>query len=443
MPMLTFQVGLLAPEQRRAGDSSCEIPVRTIDGGDCLTTLVHPQMRPDTAILVSVRSIDTTLDLEEHGHAVDSILADVERLKAEQPRYIASEGRESRAHAAQLVVLRYASIGRHSKESWWIVQRQLRHKGFDICTSDGGVIVGFSEAGTGDTNDRLEVHLVGPSEDMADRDGSLIDRRALQRKAALIVGLGSVGSVLACELARSGVGRFIIGDSERLEWGNVVRHAAGLSDVGRRKTRIVRDLIRDRNPTAEVTEIPSDVSSESIDAYENAVAEADVVLCATDTRTSRLICNRLCVRHAKKVIFGGLTAGAYAGAVFQFRPPDTMCYHCFVTAFPEAAADRETSELDYGGGPDGHLALDISPITNLMAKLALIELQRHLGTVACAMDERLNAPWYIWVNRPEAEYEADPPVLQWHPVRMEKVAECPHCGSGGVKRGVSCREASE
>jgi molybdopterin/thiamine biosynthesis adenylyltransferase len=162
------------------------------------------------------------------------------------------------------------------------------------------------------------------------------------------------------------------------------------------------------------------------------------VICATDNRSSRLICNRLCVKYGKTVIFGGLTRGAYAGTVFRFRMPSSMCYHCFVSAFPEAAADREGDESEYAGGPDGHLSLDIAPITNLMAKLSILELQAQAGVVDANVAEYLSKPWYFWINRLEGEYEelatsvgtGGPQILQWLPVQMEKIEECPHCGSG-------------
>ena len=284
-----------------------------------------------------------------------------------------------------------------------------------------------------------------------------------------------------------------------------VRHAAGVSDVGRLKTRIVADLVRDRNPFAQVTELQSELASSSREIYGQAVESADLVVCATDNRSSRLICNRLCVKYRKTAIFGGLTKGAYAGTVFRFRMPSSMCYHCFVSAFPEAAADREGDESEYAGGPDGHLSLDIGPITNLMAKLSILELQAQAGVVdanvaeylsrpfhkfanvfaralsssarlpqakACATPESttchiwpcekcrnstvelrppgledsrlylrkhvLSKPWYMWINRLEGEYEGlatsvgtgGPQILQWIPVQMEKIEECPHCGCG-------------
>jgi hypothetical protein len=176
----------------------------------------------------------------------------------------------------------------------------------------------------------------------------------------------------------------------------------------------------------------------SKETYDQAVASADLVICATDNRVSRLICNRLSIKHRKKVIFGGLSSGAYAGMVFQCRSPETMCYHCFVSSFPEAAADRESNESEYSGGPDGHLALDIVPITNLMAKLAIVELQRQAGMdVPNGLNADLAAPWFLWINRRDGEYsELDPlgspvkglQILQWRPVPMEKIEGCPHCG---------------
>jgi len=381
--------------------------------------------------------MEQNLSLSEPGRAVTTILADLKRAGSGAAPVDSSSENVGALITAYLTLLRYECAETPPKDNFWIVQRELRREGADICFDGSAFLVGSSEKIVKGSREPLSTNLVSRFDVLNDRDGLLIDRGALKKKSVFIIGLGSIGSVLASDLARCGVGSFAIADSERLEWGNVVRHAAGLSDVGRLKTRIVRDLILDRNPKAGVLEIPLGLESASLGTYGRTIESADVVICATDNRVSRLLCNRMCVKHHKKVIFGGLTRGAYGGMVFQFRPPETMCYHCFVTGFPEAAADRETDESEYGGGPDGHLALDIAPITNLMSKLVIVELQKQTGLVPNGLDTDLSAPWYIWINRREGEYVELTPlgdvsgglkILQWKPVPMEKIEECPHCG---------------
>ena len=388
--MLIFQVASIAKQGEALAGDNYDIPVRSSDSGDCLSTIPFPDKRSsdcfDARLLVRVFFMKgNSVTLDEPGRTVTLILADIERVRSgDLSGYTSFNNADLR-----LALLRYDIAEPHSKDSFWVLQRELRRAGLDICMDETAVLVGHAERTGKQGVETLAVNLVSRFDTLRDRDGSLIDRDALQKKTVLIIGLGSVGSVVACDLARSGVGRFILADKERLEWGNVVRHAAGLSDVGRLKTRIVADLIRDRNPNAEISEIPLELDSASKETYDRAVVSADAVVCATDSRASRLICNRLCIKHRKKVIFGGLSSGAYAGMVFQFRSPETMCYHCFVSAFPDAAADRENNESEYAGGPDGHLGLDIGPITNLMAKLVIVELQKQGRMAAGRLDADL------------------------------------------------------
>lgn len=72
----------------------------------------------------------------------------------------------------------------------------------------------------------------------------------MNTKAALIVGCGSVGSLIALELARAGVCKFILVDSDTLEIHNICRHQLGFRDLGRYKVDAVADAIKNINPSA-------------------------------------------------------------------------------------------------------------------------------------------------------------------------------------------------
>ena len=73
----------------------------------------------------------------------------------------------------------------------------------------------------------------------------------------VMIGLGSLGIFSALSLARAGVSKFLLYDPDVLLVENVCRHVGDLSDVGRTKVEIVADLIRRRNPGAEVVPVPS------------------------------------------------------------------------------------------------------------------------------------------------------------------------------------------
>ncbi|NIN70053.1 MAG: ThiF family adenylyltransferase, partial [Anaerolineae bacterium] len=78
-------------------------------------------------------------------------------------------------------------------------------------------------------------------------------------------------------------------DHDRLEVANVVRHVAGLSHVGRYKTRAMARLIREKNPYAEIQTREERVSWDNVDEVLGIVRQSDIVVCATDNRPSRLI----------------------------------------------------------------------------------------------------------------------------------------------------------
>lgn len=66
------------------------------------------------------------------------------------------------------------------------------------------------------------------------------DAAVLRTKSALIVGVGAVGSFVADELARSGIGRLTLVDVDRMRPGNSTRHLCGPRTVHEYKTSAVR-----------------------------------------------------------------------------------------------------------------------------------------------------------------------------------------------------------
>jgi tRNA A37 threonylcarbamoyladenosine dehydratase len=75
----------------------------------------------------------------------------------------------------------------------------------------------------------------------------------LHRAHVFIAGLGGVGSFVAESLARMGVGRLTLVDHDRVAASNLNRQLPALhSTVGRRKTRVMAERIRDINPECEV-----------------------------------------------------------------------------------------------------------------------------------------------------------------------------------------------
>lgn len=78
----------------------------------------------------------------------------------------------------------------------------------------------------------------------------------LQQSCVAVAGLGGVGSYIAEALARSGIGKLIIIDADKVDASNINRQLPALvSTVGKVKAEVVAERIRDINPQCELTVI--------------------------------------------------------------------------------------------------------------------------------------------------------------------------------------------
>jgi molybdopterin/thiamine biosynthesis adenylyltransferase len=312
---------------------------------------------------------------------------------------------------------------------------------------DGSPYVGVATAGEKPREQNVVIFAdVGP--ELATRRKGILETTVLKDASVLLIGLGTGGAHAAVELAKCGVGHFALVDRDRLSVGNVVRHPGGISQVGRLKVNVVRDLILETNPDAEVKPLPLDVSFENAEQLKPLIAEADVVICGTDNRPSKLLINQLCVEAGVVAVYGGAFRRAYGGQILRVRPRKSPCHQCFISAMPDKAADVEISSdadaegVAYSDRPvavEPGLSLDVLPIANMVAKLALLELMATKPTTLKALEKDYEAPWYLWLNRPEpgTPYASMPPlsdssdemtINRWYGIGFERDRSCPVCG---------------
>lgn len=297
----------------------------------------------------------------------------------------------------------------------------------------------------------IEELLLAPvQEQLFSRLGGLFETDALANKKVMIIGLGSGGSPIVLELVKSSVQRFVLIDHDRLEVGNIVRHVCGLSDLGRYKTKAVRDLILDKNPFAQVETFELQLSWEYKDKFEQLIQDVDLIICATDNRESRMLINRVCIENNKVCLYGGAFRRAYGGQVLRVIPHLSMCYQCFLDYLPNVATDEEISNqyqvarVQYSPNDltvpiEPGLSTDIAPISLFIAKLAILELLKNEPTTFDSLYDDFVAGWYIWYNRrekggqseklPPLTYEIDNMhIMRWYGIEIGKNPSCPVCG---------------
>ena len=301
----------------------------------------------------------------------------------------------------------------------------------------------------GEKRQPLEVSFADVQPELATRRSGILETTILKDKTVVLIGVGTGGSHVAIELAKCGVGNFILIDRDRLSVGNVVRHSGGISQVGRYKVNVVRDLIYEKNPDATVAVHPVAVDYDNQNDIKGLIAKADVVVCGTDSRPSKLLINQICVEAGVVAIYGGAFRRAYGGQVLRVRPKQSACHQCFVAAMPDKASDVEVSttadaeDVAYSDQPvavEPGLSIDVLPIANMVAKLALLELLADQDTSLSVLRRDFAAPWYLWLNRPEpgTEYASWPPLSEsvdemtihrWYGIDLPRDEECSVCGS--------------
>ena len=110
----------------------------------------------------------------------------------------------------------------------------------------------------------------------------------LRRAHVLVVGLGGVGAYAAEMIARAGVGRMTIADADTVSATNINRQLIALhSTIGREKSDLMAERLRDINPDIDLTVINRFIKDDETDALFDS-ARFDFVVDAIDTLSPKL-----------------------------------------------------------------------------------------------------------------------------------------------------------
>lgn len=293
------------------------------------------------------------------------------------------------------------------------------------------------------------VEIIPIKSEIFSRIDGVIETSILSDKRVLLAGLGSHGAPIGLYLGRSGIMNFDLIDYDRLEVGNISRHVAGIPHVGRKKTNILKQLLREINPYVNVHTFEEKIEWANSERIRPFIQKADLVICTTDDLESKLVFNKLCVEENTKCIFAGAFRRAYGLQIIRVRPWESLCYQCFRMLVPEQANDQEVSNrnhserLGYTDRPvpiEPGLLIDIAPGTCMVAKLAIQELLKGSETTLRSLDYDLVGSWYLWINRREAntQYADIEPlefningfhILRWYAIDVERHPDCPVCGN--------------
>lgn len=222
----------------------------------------------------------------------------------------------------------------------------------------------------------------------------------LLASSVAIIGCGALGTFLANNLCRAGVGKLTIADRDFIELNNLQRQILfDEKDVAQRLPKAVaaEQKLRQVNSDTRITAVVEDINAESIEAL---VQDHDLILDATDNFETRYILNDACVKHQKPWIYSGVIASY--GVTMNILPGDTPCLRC---VFPEQPRPGSTPTCDTAGVLNGI----VSVITGIASTEALKILLKS---------DRVNRSmqWLdLWENTSER-------------IELPRQPDCPTCG---------------
>jgi molybdopterin/thiamine biosynthesis adenylyltransferase len=215
-----------------------------------------------------------------------------------------------------------------------------------------------------------------------------------------IIGCGALGTVLANNLCRAGIGRLVIADRDYIELNNLQRQILfDEDDIARRLPKAIAAAEKLQRVNSE-TKIEALVEDINADGVESLVKGVDLVLDATDNFETRYLLNDVCVKYGRPWIYSGVIASY--GVTMNIIPGDTPCLRCI---FPEMPLPGTTPTCDTAGVLNGIVGA-IAGVASTEA-LKLLLKSEQVSRAMFWMD--------VWENTSER-------------IELPRQPDCPTCG---------------
>lgn len=199
----------------------------------------------------------------------------------------------------------------------------LTHKGLEAISTDDRVDFYYD-------GKKLNVESYGLYQSIFSRNKGILETDVMAKKRAIILGCGSVGSLVAMELARAGVGYFLLADPDIVEYHNICRHQCGIEDVGDLKINALERKLQSINPNVHIEKFEGIIQNLPKAMLDDFCVEGDTIFvgCA-DNRAADVYANRISIYYSAYFISIGFWERAYAGEIFYHIPNRGMpCYEC-------------------------------------------------------------------------------------------------------------------
>lgn len=210
------------------------------------------------------------------------------------------------------------------------------------------------------------------------RQKGLLETDWMTDMTVVIAGCGSAGSAIALQLARAGVGKFVLCDTDVMDIHNICRHQCNFTDVGRYKVDAIKDRIIQINPNAKVKGVPK-LIQDSENEFKGVIEDNAVIIGAGDNRMSAACCCDIAIEYNIPFLSLCFWQRACVCEIFIWIPEKKhICYRC---ALPEAV-ENSMKEMDKNhfyigeeaaekGSFEPGISIDVEYGSTIASKIAL------------------------------------------------------------------------
>jgi len=231
----------------------------------------------------------------------------------------------------------------------------------------------------------FEVKTYNLIQNVFSRNTGILESSVMTDKSAILLGCGSVGSLVALELAKAGVGKFLLIDNDIFEYHNICRHQCSIADVGNYKVDALAQRIKAINPYADVTAIPKTVETTEHEVFDRyCLGDNSIMVGGADNRAADVYCNSISVMYKTPFISIGCWERAFAGEIFYWLPNSNMpCYKCAIGDGGELSNKPNVNRRIYTNEEDltkvqftPGISVDINFVTTIAVKIIFDILNR-------------------------------------------------------------------
>lgn len=223
------------------------------------------------------------------------------------------------------------------------------------------------------------------TQSLVSRNSGLLESDWMKDAVAIISGCGSVGSLIAYQMARSGVGNIVLIDPDNLEIHNISRHQLNLADIGRKKVDAVAEKLKLINPNIVVKTFAKSFQEVPLSCYVECIREKEkaIFIGACDNRVGNAnVCN-LAADFGVAFAAIGFLPRAWGTEIFTMLPGE-LDYETVFEKQIRQAVIRERSNHLYLDEEDRYevtfepgLDIDIEYGTSFFDKIVLDILNRN------------------------------------------------------------------